>query len=437
VRLIPAGGRAYVATQANRVLRGGADQALVVAGLLDAAMSSQAGFLAGVYAGHFLQTDLLGGYAIFFAAFVLAGFVPASLYLLQTRVEALTWPQRQRLALVRLSLGKGALFGIAAAAFTPLAGVALIGELSLAEILPLASTTVAVVVLSPLQDHVRASFHLAGHPWRAVTIAAVHLASLFFALVVLHFAPVSRLWVPLGSLALANLVSLTAGFLLARPELSGEAELPDVRRIVGKGSSLLAVSIVPVLAQFLAASLVASFRSVEDAGHAELARIVATPVHVLALGVAQALTPGLMQAGQSADAAAARRLRGVFALLVLACAAVYLPLAGPEHALNPMARLLPNAFDLQGLVLLSVLALVVLDLGLIPRAELAGAERARQLVAPSLLAAAAQIAMVAALMWSWGAYVIPAGVLACHAVLTCLAFLKANRLYASRDGIRG
>ncbi|HLF78764.1 MAG TPA: hypothetical protein VJB57_14890 [Dehalococcoidia bacterium] len=418
-------------------MRKGSTRLLVVAGITDAGMASLAGFLAAIYAAHVLQPALLGAYAVYFSAFVFGGFVSANLYLLQSRVAALACPQEQRIGILPQSLLSGALFSGLAAAWTPFAGIMLLGELSTAELAPLALGAAALVFFSPLQDHLRATCHLSGRSSRAVQISGCQLGFLALSLIALHLAPVSHQWVPFGSLAIANMASLSLGVWLSRDDLKRyKVRLPPIRRIVTPGWSLLLVALVPALAQFAGSALVASLKSAELAGYAEAARVVATPVHVLALGIAQALTPALMYAGQTGSARMARRNRILFLLPLLACALVYLPLVGFSHFVNPMALLLPNAYHLQGLVLLSAVSLLILDVGIMPRAELAGAERVGDLVRPALAGSVVHVASVAALMWWLGAYAIPLGILVSNGILLSFALARASGLYqpaARRD----
>jgi O-antigen/teichoic acid export membrane protein len=422
---------ALIASQTRRFLRSGGARFRVAAGMADAALASMAGFGAALYAARFLEPDMLGAYAVYFAAFVFGGFVPANLYLLQARVVALKWPQERRIAILPRSILEGALFSGVAAVWTPIAGVLLLGQFSSGELVPLAVTASALVLVSPLQDHSRATFHMAGRPTRAVAVSACQLAVLAVSILVLHLAlDVADQWVPFGSLVAANVASLSFGLILSGEDLrSHHVRLPPLRHIVTPGWALLLVALAPAFAQLAASTLVASFKSAEAAGYAEAARVVATPVHVAALGIAQALTPSLMEAGQNGSPAAARRGRLLFLLPLFGCTVLYAPVVGVDFVLNPMPHLLPNAYHEAGLVLISIGSLLALDLSLMPRAELTGAGRGGDLVGPAFAGSLAQVALVGALMWWLGSYVLPLGILACNGTMLCYGLARANRLY--------
>lgn len=51
---------------------------LVLAGVIDAAVSSGATFIVGLAATYYLQPEVLGGYALAFSVFVVSGFIPLS-----------------------------------------------------------------------------------------------------------------------------------------------------------------------------------------------------------------------------------------------------------------------------------------------------------------------------------------------------------------------
>jgi hypothetical protein len=404
----------------------------MLAGLCDSSLSSLAGLGAGLYAAHFLSPALLGAYAIFFIAFQLGGYAPVMLYFLPVRVAALDIDAEHRLSLLTPTLLRGALVGGVAAALTPFAGVFVLGQLSLHDGAPLALTAALFVLLSPLQDHTRAMFHLAAQPWRAVWVSACHLSVVCVAIAAMHFLPVARQSVPFGSLALANAASLLLGLWLARTELHRiHLPLEAMTSLFKSGWSLLVSTLVPLATQFLAGGLVVWFTTVDNLGYAEAARVVAQPIHVASMGLAQAITPLLMQAAQSGSAQRVKRPRRLFLVGLIACTLLYLPLVGVSHPLNAVQVLLPNAYHLQALVLASIAAIFVYDLSHLPRTELAASRNGAQLVLPTIAGSIAHLVFVAAAMRELGAYAIPLGILVNGAITMAWSHQRSNRLLSA------
>jgi hypothetical protein len=98
-----------------------------------------------------------------------------------------------------------------------------------------------------------------------------------------------------------------------------------------------------------------------------------------------------------------------------------------------MAWLVPAAYELEGLVILSALALVALNVGHVPRSELAGAQRPNELVSPIAYGTVAQLVFTAVFVSSIGAYTIPLGTLLNGVVWTTLALRRSNRLFRSES----
>jgi hypothetical protein len=405
----------------------------ILAGLADAGLSSLAGLGAGLYAAHFLSPSVLGAYSIYFVAFLLGGYAPVMLYLLPARVALLEIDAPSRVHLMRPTLVRGAMISGVAALLTPFAGVFTLGELSATDIAPLALTAALFVLLSPLQDHMRAVFHLAAQPWRAVWVSALRLSVVVASIVTLHMSPVARQWVPFGSLALGCGVSMLLGLWLTRHD--ADIEIPGLEPMTSffrSGWSLLVSTLLPLSAQFLAGGLVAAFVAVDNLGYAEASRVVAQPIHVASLGLAQALTPLLMQAAQSRSRRAIVRPRRLYLLGLFACALAYLPIVVPSP-FNPLEGILPNAYHLHLLVLASVASIVVYDLSALPLSELAASKNGRLLLLPTAVASLIHLCFVAATMRALGAYAIPLGILINGTITTAWTYRRSNALLTA-DG---
>jgi O-antigen/teichoic acid export membrane protein len=418
----------YVGGQASQLSRSDSTPTRVVAGLVDAGLSSLAGLGAGLYAAHFLSPSLLGAYAIYFSAFMVGGFVPVMLYLLPARVASLGLVEDSRLGTLRHTMVRGGLVSGAMALLTPLAGVFVLREVSFTAIAPLGLTAALVVFVSPLQDHQRCVFHLAARPWRAAVVSAVHLTALVAAMAFFQGTHAARQWVPFGSLAVGNVVSLAAGLWLARGfSLAEDESIDDMSTLVRTSWPLLFSTILPICTQFLAGGLIATFGSVKDVGYAEAARVVAQPIHVAALGLGQAITPMLMEGAQAGSRRRVLRARRIYWVLLALCAAVYLPIIGTAHPLNPLAAMLPNAYKLTGLVIFSMAAIFLTDIGLLVKTELAASRNAGDLTGPAVAGSAAHFGFAAAAVRPLGGYTVPLGLALNSLISTVWVFQRANK----------
>jgi hypothetical protein len=84
-----------------------------------------------------------------------------------------------------------------------------------------------------------------------------------------------------------------------------------------------------------------------------------------------------MAAAQAGDAPAASRLRRTTAAIMIPAGLAYLAVVAVDWSLNPIARLVPAAYTVGGLVALSALANIVLSLELPYRAEMIGGRHER------------------------------------------------------------
>jgi hypothetical protein len=165
----------------------------------------------------------------------------------------------------------------------------------------------------------------------------------------------------------------------------------------------------------------------------EASRVVASPIHVLALGIAQALSPALMQAGFARSKATSRRPRLMFVLAFVPISLCYAMIVGWHYGPNPMQMLVPLAYVSEGLVLMALLAVMVPYFALPFRAEVVGAGSSRRLVGWVFASSVLHLAVVGAAIWELGAFAIPAGIIAGGVVETIAARWVANRLYTEND----
>ncbi len=375
----------------------------ISAGLLDSGFASLATFGVGLYAAHALEAEVLGLYALTFAAFTMASMVShQGLF-----VPAEAWA-------VSRGRGAGTRILLSSLKFAPIPALAvplvfllpgLVAPIGSGEsVLPiLALTGAAAAVVSPVQDHVRRVLHLSGSSSKAVAVSVIQAVAVVAFLGIAHNRfPVAA--VPFGVLASANVVSLGLGIALAamtRPQASTRsrdsavgravpASGPSLAELTGSGRWLLTAQASTEVGAFLAAALLARLGSMEMLGFAEAARILGRPVLVLMTGLAAVLGPRLMSAGADGKEAEASELRSVFLWVALGASALYAGAFGWNHSLNPFVALVPHAFVIPGLVLATVLASAVRGIVLPRRFEAIGGGRESGLARIDFAAAVVQ-----------------------------------------------
>jgi O-antigen/teichoic acid export membrane protein len=372
---------------------------LLPAGLLDAGLASLASFVVGVYAAHFLPASELGAYALFFTAYLLAAVVPAQLILTPAEIAAVEAARPERVGLLRQSWRLAGPSAVVAACLASAA--ASVGASAPARsLLALAVTTAACSVVSPVQDHVRRTLHLAGFSWRAALVSLVQLLAAVASLAVFHAAGVPEIWRPFGALALANAVSLSVGVILARREAHASS-LPryGAKALMGSGRWLLVLELATAAATFLSSVMITRLASAEALGHAEAARIVAQPMFVLMVGLSAVLAPRSMEAAVARDYQRARSIARPFNALLVAAGLAYSALTVVPWWGNPFAALVPKAYDVRGLVLASVLGYVFVGIVFPYRSELFGAHQERLLPRVAMLAGIAQLVVTVSTVW--------------------------------------
>ena len=328
------------------------------AGIVDASFASLATFAVGLAAVNLLPDTERGVYAIYFTAFILGTVLPRTLVLVPAEVETVNYETEERLSLVPHTLRLGILPSVVGASSALLAAI-VAAPLTESDVIgPFTITTAIAAVLSPLQDHVRKMFHFAARSWPAAWISLVQFATALAAVLVMNWADVPVAWIPFGALSLANLVSLSFGRVVTwsyhrthvRP---GHMSL---RTLATRGRWLLLQAIAPSAAGFLAAAIITRLASPEALGFAEAARVVAQPILVLATGLSTVLIPRVVKAAAERDRATARRTELLYLAVIGVAGAAYLAIAGWSWGLNPMKAIVPSAYEVSGLVALTVVA---------------------------------------------------------------------------------
>jgi len=400
----------------------------IPAGVLDAALASLATFVTGLVAVNVFDDKARGVYALFFVAFGFGQVIAHNVVYIPAEIFSVADPLGSRLASLRHSLELGSM-GTAVGSLAALLAAAVTWNLAQPElIIPLTITCAAAIFLSPSQDHVRQMLHIDGASWFAVAVSAVQLAAAVIAMGVMLLLDVPVAWLPFGALAIANAASLTAGVLLARHHgaATGLAVRHSLSEMLDAGKWLLLGSIVPAVAAFLAGTIIIQLAGEEALGFADAARIAAQPVLVLAMGLNAVISPRVMEAAIARDAALSRRVTTAFSGLLILGAAGYLLVAGWAWPLNPMRYLVAPAFEIGGLVAVSIAANVLIGFLFYFSRELTAARKEKAMAGVSFIAAPMRL-LGASTAATTGAFARPIAVILSAATsLTAYVLLRRN-----------
>jgi O-antigen/teichoic acid export membrane protein len=350
-------------------------------GVLDYGLSSMATFLIGLYAARTLDPAGLGVYALCFRAVFLGGIVPAQGLFLPAENLVTNLPTGERLSLMRHTLRLGAPTAIASA-FTISFWIVFAPRLApWAALTGLTVTGIATAFASPVQDHVRRMLHLGGASRIAALVSAVQCGVVLTSLFLCAVAGVSIWWAPLGTLAIANLVSSAVGVRHAARHIprNGAGAILSRKEIGRSGRWLVLLGVLDAGAIFLVAALVAIIAGAAALGYAEAARIAANPIMVLAWGLSAVLRARSVRAGRELNAEQARKTSRIFGGILALAGAASLTLFTTNWWGNPIGWLLPNAYVIPGLVGLSILAYLVNGFGYPYWWELIGARLERSI----------------------------------------------------------
>ncbi len=365
----------------------------VPAGLLDAAFNSLGTFAVGVAAAQLLDATLLGVYAVFFTSYQLGLVLPMFLIYLPAEVKAVAREVPTRLLILRDSLRFGLGAAFASLASIGLATLVVWNQADRGDLLAFALTAMPPILLMPAQAHIRRMFHIAGRSWRAASISGVQLLASVAGIGVLVAAGVPDVWVPFGGFSIAAVVSLVYAVVLAAAALRSRPGAVRLAELVQSGRWLLVTGIVPSAAAFAVAALISHLASTEALGYAEGARLVAQPMMVLGVGLNASLGPRSMEAAHRRDRADARRVARVFVVIIGIAMLAYLVIAGGDWVWNPLARLIPQAYEVGGLAALTIVASALAGMVLANQRELYGGGYEKRLALIEAMAYAFGIAV--------------------------------------------
>ncbi len=394
--------------------------------LLDTAFNSLATFAVSLVATRYLRPAELGAYAISFHAFLAAVVVPTQLLLIPAEVAVLSVGRRMRLAALPSSLRAGAPAALAASVAAAAASAAAISAIGDSAVLTPAISMAAAATLSPLQDHVRRMFHQAGESWRATAVSGVQCLTALVVAALLLAIGITPLVLPFTALATANAISLLTATVIARPRGTAQP-IPRLlrRQLVQSGRWLVTLGLLDLGCTFLAVVTVAALSGQEAAGYAEAARVLSQPVYVLAMGLAAVIGPEITLAARDGDHRRGVLMTRLFASGLAVASAVYLLAVGIEWRGTPMTSLFANAYHINGLLALSIVAQAVNFGSLGQRAELIGRRREAKLAFAGVMSGLLQLG-VAVSSVAIGAFALPLGVVVAASV-RAVAFQRILR----------
>lgn len=399
----------------------------VSSGLVDAGASSIATLVAGIFATRQLSPVELGFYALIFSAWTLTSQIPTQLALVPAEAQLVSvdprlrygsFPTNMRLAspwLVASALGVLLVMTVSPEGITEKAMVFL------------AVSGAALAALFPLQEHARRLLHLAGEHWSAASISVIRLLATIGFLVIGSALDVDASLLPLGSLALADGVAVGVAFFLpaVRPRVAVDY---GARQLLSSGRWLLLGALVVPAAGFLVNLLVTHFASARDLGLSEAARVAAQPALVLAVGLSAVMRPAAMAAAAEGAEDRALRLTARFSAGLSFVGLAYVLLTLLPSRWNPVQVMIPAAFEVFGLVQLSIVAAVVNGVVFLRRSELIAVNRTKELLYAEAWAGAgrASAAVGASSLRSW---TVPIGFLAGGLVRVLSIHRSAERYY--------
>jgi O-antigen/teichoic acid export membrane protein len=380
----------------------------VPAGLLDAGCASLASFATSLYAARLLSAEDLGTFSLFFTAFLMAAVVPTQLLYAPAEIASLSYEGRRRLRLLDQSMRLGCLPAVAAGLVAVLAAIKGSTDAT-SEVTSLACTSLACAIVSPMQDHLRRLLHFAGLSWRAAAMSGLHLAVTLGGLFVGTSVGLPAAWVPLGALALGNVLSLLLGIRLAsgRRDFAGLEPLAllDLFRF---GRWLTLVGLTPILARFASGVLVTHLASAATLGYVEAARVVSQPLFVLMLGLSFPLAPQMMEAAATRSTDLARLASRPFKTIIVVSGLLYLLVVGLQWRFNPVSYLVPKAYVVIGVVPLLIVVQILQGLLHPSRTELTGARQPRTLLRLELVTSS-MLCLASAGAGTLGAFAVPLG----------------------------
>jgi hypothetical protein len=383
----------------------------LAAGIADAGFASLGTFGAGLAAVNLLSDVDRGVYAVFVAAFLVGATFPHNLVYLPSQVYTISRPMAEKLLYLGRVTAMGLGFSVLGSGAILIAAVATASHTSWGVTVALSVSAVLNLGVSTAQDNIRRMLHISELHWSAASMSIVQFITVVIVIATMMVADVPVVWVPFGSLFIANIASSAVG--LARAGGFGHWNTPQglrPRTLVASGRWLLTQALIPTGAAFLASVVITALAGAEAMGYAEAARVVAQPVLVFATGLTSVLGPKVMAFAMSLNEDGANTMLKRFLQLTVGAGFIYLVFAGWATPWNPMQVIVPSAYVVTGLVAATIVANIAFASLWLRVEELMGARREVDLVKVALFASPLLVA-VAFTAGTTGAFARPFGVL--------------------------
>lgn len=407
----------------------------VPAGLIDAGLASLAHFLVGLAAVNLMSPSDRGVYAVFFAAFLVAGIVPQYLIFTPAEVIAVSRERKHRLDQFHESLLMGIGPTLIGASALVIAALATAADTTSDVTYALAATSILAILVSPLQDHVRRLLHIARHSWNAAAVSTAQLVIVTLMLATLMASDIPVVLIPFGSLAVANTVSLGLGLILAKRHALRDAfDRLRFRELAVSGRWLLAVGLLPFVSGFIGSIVIVKIAGTVAMGYAEAARVAAQPILVLGMGLGAVLGPRGMEAGMRANFGQAHKAHRAYIALIVGLGFAYLLLAGFDWPGNVMVWLVPSAYVVSGLAAVTIIANVVTSASSQFVREMMGGRREVQLTKMALVSSPF-ILVGAATAGTTASFARPIGLILAGSIRYVIYGVARKRIYT--DGADG
>jgi O-antigen/teichoic acid export membrane protein len=195
---------------------------------------------------------------------------------------------------------------------------------------------------------------------------------------------------------------------------------------------LLLVGLLSSATGVIAGIVIARISGPDTLGYLEAARVVAQPVLVFALGLSAVLGPRLMRAAQTRRRDDARRLARQFSAAIAVMGLMYALVFGIRYPGNVLALLIPKAFIVPGVVMLTIIAQIAVSLATPQRSELLGAGWNKTLAGVEAISNAAIVgcAFLASVV---GIFALPIGTLSMGLIRILLLRHQTTQLYMSPE----
>ena len=382
------------------------------AGIVDAGFASLGTFVAGLAAVNLLPDIDRGVYAVFVTAFLVGATFPHNLVYLPSQVYSVGRAMDERLLYLGRVTTMGLGFSLLGSGAIVIAAIATASHTSWNVTVALTVTAVLNLAVSTAQDNLRRMLHISERHWSAASMSIVQFTTVAIVLGAMLLADIPVVWIPFGSLFIANIASSTLGVIRAGG--FGHWHTPGGLRgrvLVKSGRWLLGQALIPTGAAFVASVIITALAGAAAMGYAESARVVAQPVLVFATGLTAVLGPKVMASAMSMNEVGANTMLKRFFQLTAGAGILYLLIAGWATPWNPMQLIVPSAYVVTGLVAVTILSNIALASLFLRIEELMGARREVDLVRVALVASPPLVA-VAFTAGATGAFARPLGTLA-------------------------